>query len=66
MSDASVTHKVSTEGADPLTLAGVNDGNLVELSRLGGVRVTMRGDALTIVGPPSLGAAWTVPSSYSQ
>lgn len=54
MSEASVTHKVSTEGADPLTLAGVNDGNLIELSRLGGVRVSMRGDALTIVGPPAL------------
>ena len=31
MSDSSVTQRVSTEGADMLTLAGVNDGNLVEL-----------------------------------
>lgn len=54
MSEASVTQKVSTEGADPLTLAGVNDSNLIELSRLGGVRVSMRGDALTIVGPQGL------------
>ena len=54
MSDATVTQKISTEGADPLALAGVNDGNLVELSRLAGVRVTLRGDALTIAGSPSL------------
>ncbi|HET7373134.1 MAG TPA: hypothetical protein VFJ20_07095, partial [Gemmatimonadaceae bacterium] len=52
MSDATVTQKLSTEGADPLTLAGVNDGNLMELSRLGGVRVTLRGDTMTITGSP--------------
>lgn len=52
MSDDTVTQKISTEGADPLTLAGVNDGNLVELSRLGGVKVTLRGDTMTIAGPP--------------
>ena len=51
MSDATVTQKISTEGADPLTLAGVNDGNLVELSRLGGVKVTLRGDTMTLAGP---------------
>lgn len=51
MSDETVTQKISTEGADPLTLAGVNDGNLVELSRLGGVRVALRGDTMTITGP---------------
>ena len=42
---------LSTEGADPLTLAGVNDANLIELSRLGGVKVALRGDTMTIVGP---------------
>jgi len=52
VSDATVTQKLSTEGADPLTLAGVNDGNLMELSRLGGVRVTLRGDTMTITGSP--------------
>ena len=52
MSDTTVTQKLSTEGADPLTLAGVNDGNLVELSRLGGVKVALRGDTMTISGPP--------------
>lgn len=51
MSDETVTRKLSTEGADPLTLAGVNDGNLVELSRLGAVKVALRGDTLTISGP---------------
>ncbi len=54
MSDGSVTQKVSTEGADMLTLAGVNDGNLVELSRLCGVKVALRGDAMSITGPQEL------------
>ncbi len=47
-----VTQKVSTEGADLLTLAGVNDTNLVELGRIHGVRVGMRGDAITLAGDP--------------
>jgi phosphate starvation-inducible PhoH-like protein len=51
VSEGHVTQKLSTEGADPLTLAGVNDGNLVELSRLGGVKVALRGDTLTLSGP---------------
>jgi phosphate starvation-inducible protein PhoH and related proteins len=54
VSDGSVTQKVSTEGADMLTLAGVNDGNLVELSRLCGVKVALRGDAMSITGPAEL------------
>ncbi|HTK48061.1 MAG TPA: PhoH family protein [Gemmatimonadaceae bacterium] len=54
MSDASITQKLSTEGADMLTLAGVNDGNLVELSRLGGVKVALRGDTMSISGPAEL------------
>ncbi|MGH7620173.1 MAG: PhoH family protein [Gemmatimonadaceae bacterium] len=52
MTETTVTHRLSTEGADPLTLAGVNDGNLVELSRLSGVKVALRGDTMTISGPP--------------
>jgi phosphate starvation-inducible PhoH-like protein len=48
--DESVTQKVSTEGADMLTLAGVNDANLLELSRLFGVKVSLRGDAMSISG----------------
>ena len=54
MSENSVTQKLSTEGADMLTLAGVNDGNLVELSRLGGVKVALRGDTMSISGPAEL------------
>ena len=54
MSEGSITQKLSTEGADMLTLAGVNDGNLVELSRLGGVKVALRGDTMTISGPAEL------------
>jgi phosphate starvation-inducible protein PhoH and related proteins len=49
-----ITERLSTEGADPLTLAGVNDGNLVELARVSGARVTLRGDTLTISGSPDL------------
>jgi phosphate starvation-inducible protein PhoH and related proteins len=44
------TRKLNVEGADLLTLAGVNDENLVELARLCGVKVNLRGDALTITG----------------
>jgi phosphate starvation-inducible PhoH-like protein len=51
VTDDLVTQKLSTEGADPLTLAGVNDGNLIELSRLGGVKVALRGDTLSLSGP---------------
>ena len=54
MSDGSVTQRVSTEGADLLTLAGVNDANLVELSRLCGVKVALRGEAMSITGPQEL------------
>jgi phosphate starvation-inducible PhoH-like protein len=42
---------LSVEGVDQLALAGVNDGNLVELTRRLGVRVSLRGDALTVQGP---------------
>ena len=54
MSDGSITQKLSTEGADMLTLAGVNDANLIELSRLCGVKVALRGDAMSITGPQPL------------
>ncbi len=58
MSDAGTngtrTARLSAEGADMLTLAGVNDANLLELSRLCGVRVTLRGDTLSISGPRDL------------
>ncbi|HET9134276.1 MAG TPA: PhoH family protein, partial [Gemmatimonadales bacterium] len=43
-------HQLSAEGADPLLLAGINDVNFAELQRALGVRVSQRGDALTLVG----------------
>jgi phosphate starvation-inducible PhoH-like protein len=45
-----VTQRLSTEGADLLTLAGVADANLVELQKLLPVRVTLRGDAMALIG----------------
>jgi phosphate starvation-inducible PhoH-like protein len=54
VTESSITQKLSTEGADMLTLAGVNDGNLVELSRLGGVKVALRGDTMSLSGPSEL------------
>jgi phosphate starvation-inducible protein PhoH and related proteins len=50
LSEGSQTQKLSAEGADLLTLAGVNDANLIELSRLCSVKVALRGDNLTISG----------------
>jgi phosphate starvation-inducible protein PhoH and related proteins len=50
MSD-DVIHRLSTEGVDPLALAGVNDGNLIELAKRLGVRVSLRGDTLSLQGP---------------
>jgi phosphate starvation-inducible protein PhoH and related proteins len=49
---ADVTRRLSAEGVDPLALAGVNDGNLIELSRQLGVRVSLRGDNLSLSGTP--------------
>jgi len=50
MSD-DVVHRLSVEGVDPLALAGVNDANLLELARRLGVRVSLRGDTLSLAGP---------------
>jgi phosphate starvation-inducible PhoH-like protein len=45
-----VTHRISAEGADFLALAGVNDSNLMELENATGVRVSLRGDRVTLAG----------------
>jgi len=45
-----VIRRLSAEGVDPLALAGVNDGNLLELSKRLGVRVSLRGDSLSLAG----------------
>ncbi|MDQ6718673.1 MAG: PhoH family protein [Gemmatimonadota bacterium] len=50
MTEETTIQRLSTEGADMLTLAGVNDENLVELTRQTGARVSLRGDTLTLTG----------------
>jgi phosphate starvation-inducible PhoH-like protein len=45
-----ILQRLSAEGADPLMLAGVNDINFVEIQRALGVRVSQRGDTLTLAG----------------
>jgi phosphate starvation-inducible PhoH-like protein len=45
-----IEHRLPTEGADYLILAGVNDANLQELARLSNVRVILRGDHLILSG----------------
>ena len=45
-----VIRRLSAEGVDPLALASVNDGNLLELSKRLGVRVSLRGDSLSLAG----------------
>jgi phosphate starvation-inducible PhoH-like protein len=45
-----VEHRLDTEGADQLMLAGVNDRNIQELSRLFGVRAVLRGNQLILSG----------------
>lgn len=45
-----VQHRLSAEGADPLLLAGVNDANFTELQRALDVRVSQRGDTITMTG----------------
>ncbi|HEX5437477.1 MAG TPA: PhoH family protein [Gemmatimonadaceae bacterium] len=50
--DEVITRRLSTEGADLLTLAGVNDANLIEFGRLCGVRVALRDENLSLTGPP--------------
>ncbi len=46
----STPQRISTEGADLLTLAGVNDGNLVELAKQTGAKVALRAEAMTLSG----------------
>lgn len=50
MSADDVRHSLGTEGSDPLLLAGVNDANFAEMQRALGVRVSQRGDVLTMIG----------------
>ena len=50
MTQTMVEHRLDTEGADPLLLAGVNDANMQGLARLFGIRVILRGDRLLLSG----------------
>ncbi len=50
MDSSTVEHRLTTEGADYLLLAGVNDRNLQELAQLSGCRVVLRGDHLILSG----------------
>jgi phosphate starvation-inducible PhoH-like protein len=50
VSEDNVVQRISTEGADMLTLAGVNDENITELMRQTGARVALRGDTMTLTG----------------
>ncbi len=52
MNAEEVKHSVAAEGADPLLLAGVNEANFTELQRALGVRVSQRGDTVTMLGLP--------------
>src|SRR5262245_38391317 len=45
-----IEHRVDAEGADYLTLAGVNDAHLQELAKLPNCRVILRGDHLILSG----------------
>lgn len=45
-----VEHRLDAEGVDPLMLAGVNDRNVHEISRLFEVRVVLRGDHVILSG----------------
>ncbi len=48
--DTMIEHRLDADGADPLMLAGVNDRNMQELTRLFGIRVVMRGSHLILSG----------------
>ena len=50
MDSTTVEHRLAAEGADYLLLAGVNDAHLLELARLSGCRVILRGDDLILSG----------------
>ena len=50
MTPTMVEHRLDTEGADPLLLAGVNDANIQGLARLLDIRVILRGDRLLLSG----------------
>ena len=50
MDSSTTEHRIDAEGADYLTLAGVNDSHLQELAKLSNCRVILRGDHLILSG----------------
>jgi phosphate starvation-inducible protein PhoH and related proteins len=50
LESATIEHRIDAEGADYLTLAGVNDAHLLELAKLSNCRVILRGDHLILSG----------------
>jgi Phosphate starvation-inducible protein PhoH, predicted ATPase len=50
VNEETTIQRLSTEGADMLSLAGVNDENLVELARQTGTKIALRGETLAISG----------------
>jgi phosphate starvation-inducible PhoH-like protein len=50
VSEETTIQRLSTEGADMLTLAGVNDENLIELARQTGAKIALRGETLAVSG----------------
>ena len=44
-----VTHRVSAEGADPLALAGVKDGNLIGLERATDAQASLKKNAEKVI-----------------
>ncbi|HEX6133672.1 MAG TPA: PhoH family protein [Longimicrobiales bacterium] len=50
MDSTTVEHRLAAEGADYLLLGGVNDSHLLELAKLSGCRVILRGDDLILSG----------------
>ena len=53
MSDDITSTVFRPKGADPLLLAGVNDANLLALQRALSVRVSLRGDTISVGGTSS-------------
>jgi phosphate starvation-inducible PhoH-like protein len=49
-SNNAVQHRIPADGADPLSLSGVNDANLLELGKRSGLRVVLRDDHLLLSG----------------
>jgi phosphate starvation-inducible PhoH-like protein len=50
LDSSTIEHRIDAEGADYLTLAGVNDSHLQELAKLSNCRVILRGDHLILSG----------------